>query len=152
MLVRSLVISHCFVKKFKGRTVKVLIFCYCRYHVEIFQRQNGNKNLTSHFQDAAVKQIDVPSFSGSFGILPNHVPSLAVLRPGVVTVFEAEGNVKKVIFRIHCFKSRFIFVNLKSANKQKADISWYFRIFNQVEQSNYLDSNQVDFLIEVKIN
>ena len=48
------------------------------------------------FQDAAVKQIDVPSFSGSFGILPNHVPSLAVLRPGVVTVFEAEGAVKKV--------------------------------------------------------
>jgi F-type H+-transporting ATPase subunit delta len=37
----------------------------------------------------------VPSFSGSFGILPNHVPSLAVLRPGVVTVFENEGAVKK---------------------------------------------------------
>ena len=37
----------------------------------------------------------MPSFSGSFGILPNHVPSLAVLRPGVVTVFENEGNVKK---------------------------------------------------------
>jgi F-type H+-transporting ATPase subunit delta len=37
----------------------------------------------------------VPSFSGSFGILPNHVPSLAVLKPGVVTVFENEGNVKK---------------------------------------------------------
>ena len=30
----------------------------------------------------AVKQVDVPSFSGSFGILPSHVPSLAVLKPG----------------------------------------------------------------------
>nr|AOR07082.1 mitochondrial ATP synthase subunit delta precursor [Mesenchytraeus antaeus] len=44
---------------------------------------------------ANVKQVDVPSFSGSFGILPNHVPILAVLRPGVITVHEADGNNKK---------------------------------------------------------
>nr|AOR07081.1 mitochondrial ATP synthase subunit delta precursor [Mesenchytraeus solifugus] len=42
-----------------------------------------------------VKQVDVPSFSGSFGILPNHVPLLAVLRPGVITVHEADGQNKK---------------------------------------------------------
>jgi F-type H+-transporting ATPase subunit delta len=46
------------------------------------------------YKAANVKQVDVPSFSGSFGILPNHVPLLAVLRPGVVTVHEGEG-VKK---------------------------------------------------------
>ena len=34
------------------------------------------------YNAAAVKQVDVPSFSGSFGILPSHVPSLAVLKPG----------------------------------------------------------------------
>merc|ERR1712142_404949 len=39
--------------------------------------------------------VDVPSFSGSFGILPNHVPALAVLKPGVVTVYEEDGNTKK---------------------------------------------------------
>lgn len=43
-----------------------------------------------------VKQVDVPSFSGSFGILPKHVPTLAVLKPGVVSVFENEGAVKKI--------------------------------------------------------
>jgi F-type H+-transporting ATPase subunit delta len=43
-----------------------------------------------------VKQVDVPSFSGSFGILPKHVPTLAVLKPGVVTVFEESGDVKKI--------------------------------------------------------
>ncbi|XP_017785413.1 PREDICTED: ATP synthase subunit delta, mitochondrial [Nicrophorus vespilloides] len=49
------------------------------------------------FYDAkSVKQVDVPSFSGSFGILPKHVPTLAVLKPGVVTVFENEGNIKKI--------------------------------------------------------
>lgn len=42
-----------------------------------------------------MKQVDVPSFSGSFGILPNHVPSLAVLKPGVVTVYENDGTSKK---------------------------------------------------------
>merc|ERR1740128_1170710 len=44
---------------------------------------------------ASVKQVDVPSFSGSFGILPAHVASLAVLKPGVVTVYEEEGATKK---------------------------------------------------------
>jgi len=48
-----------------------------------------------HYTAASVKQIDVPSFSGSFGILPNHVPALAVLKPGVVTVYEDDGATKK---------------------------------------------------------
>ncbi|XP_023326417.1 ATP synthase subunit delta, mitochondrial [Eurytemora carolleeae] len=48
-----------------------------------------------HYNAAAVKQIDVPSFSGSFGILPAHVPTLAVLKPGVVTVYEEDGTSKK---------------------------------------------------------
>lgn len=40
-----------------------------------------------------VKQVDVPSLSGSFGILAQHVPTLAVLKPGVVTVTEQDGKV-----------------------------------------------------------
>merc|ERR1711955_4524 len=46
-------------------------------------------------QPASVKQVDVPSFSGSFGILPTDVASLAVLKPGVVTVYEDDGATKK---------------------------------------------------------
>merc|ERR1712223_1635112 len=48
-----------------------------------------------HYKEAAVKQIDVPSFSGSFGILPNHVPALAVLAPGTITVYEESGDSNK---------------------------------------------------------
>ncbi|XP_029045687.1 ATP synthase subunit delta, mitochondrial [Osmia bicornis bicornis] len=48
------------------------------------------------YDQAVVKQVDVPSFSGSFGILPKHVPTLAVLKPGVVTVYEEGGSVKKI--------------------------------------------------------
>merc|ERR1712063_28415 len=47
------------------------------------------------YNAVGVKQVDVPSFSGSFGILPAHVPSLAVLKPGVVTVYEDDGSNKK---------------------------------------------------------
>ncbi|KAH7970317.1 hypothetical protein HPB49_003015 [Dermacentor silvarum] len=54
------------------------------------------KILQKTFYDKVdVKQVDVPSYSGSFGILPNHVPALAVIKPGVVTVFEKEGEAKK---------------------------------------------------------
>lgn len=48
-----------------------------------------------YYNKSNVKQVDVPSYSGSFGILPNHVPTLAVLKPGVVTVFEEDGGAKK---------------------------------------------------------
>merc|ERR1711911_109990 len=47
------------------------------------------------YNNISVKQVDVPSFSGAFGILPSHVPSLAVLKPGVVTVYEDDGSAKK---------------------------------------------------------
>lgn len=33
----------------------------------------ANKNF---YADVAIRQIDVPSFSGDFGILANHVPTL----------------------------------------------------------------------------
>ncbi|XP_078524514.1 ATP synthase F(1) complex subunit delta, mitochondrial [Lissotriton helveticus] len=43
------------------------------------------------FNGASVKQVDVPTMTGAFGILPAHVPTLQVLAPGVVTVFSDEG-------------------------------------------------------------
>ncbi|XP_070496829.1 ATP synthase subunit delta, mitochondrial [Chironomus tepperi] len=48
------------------------------------------------YDNVSVRQVDVPSFSGAFGILPKHVPTLAVLKPGVVTVYENDGTQKKV--------------------------------------------------------
>ncbi|KAF3691080.1 ATP synthase subunit delta, mitochondrial [Channa argus] len=44
------------------------------------------------FKEASVKQVDVPTLTGVFGILPAHVPTLQVLRPGVVTVFNDDGS------------------------------------------------------------
>ncbi|XP_037530728.1 ATP synthase subunit delta, mitochondrial [Nematolebias whitei] len=47
------------------------------------------------FSEASVKQVDVPALTGVFGILPAHVPTLQVLRPGVVTVFSEDGTAAK---------------------------------------------------------
>lgn len=47
------------------------------------------------YKDTKVKQVDVPSYSGNLGILADHVPLLAVIKPGVVTVHEEDGNSKK---------------------------------------------------------
>ncbi|XP_048354298.1 ATP synthase subunit delta, mitochondrial [Sphaerodactylus townsendi] len=51
---------------------------------------------TEVFYNAAnVKQVDVPTLSGVFGILASHVPTLQVLKPGIVTVFAEDGSATK---------------------------------------------------------
>ncbi|XP_029286348.1 ATP synthase F(1) complex subunit delta, mitochondrial [Cottoperca gobio] len=47
------------------------------------------------FKDASVKQVDVPTLNGVFGILPAHVPTLQVLKPGVVTIFSDDATPAK---------------------------------------------------------
>lgn len=37
----------------------------------------------------------MPSLSGDFGILAQHVPTLAVLKPGVLTVHEEDATTSK---------------------------------------------------------
>ncbi|KFQ01698.1 hypothetical protein N329_04336, partial [Haliaeetus albicilla] len=43
------------------------------------------------YNGANVKQVDVPTLTGSFGILASHVPTLQVLKPGGVTVYAEDG-------------------------------------------------------------
>jgi len=50
---------------------------------------------SAFYSGEAVKQIDVPSLSGAFGILPNHVPTMAALAPGVVSVTGGDGAITK---------------------------------------------------------
>ncbi|XP_006892247.1 PREDICTED: ATP synthase subunit delta, mitochondrial-like [Elephantulus edwardii] len=47
------------------------------------------------FQDAHVCQKDVPTQTGSFGILTSHVPTLQVLRPGLVVVYAEDDTTTK---------------------------------------------------------
>ena len=45
-----------------------------------------------------VQSVTVPAASGLMGILPNHVPTVAQMRPGVVTIVGAEGEKEERYF------------------------------------------------------
>ncbi|XP_019856073.1 PREDICTED: ATP synthase subunit delta, mitochondrial-like, partial [Amphimedon queenslandica] len=47
------------------------------------------------YHNVNVRQVDVSSTNGSFGILPSHVPAIAVLKPGLVNVYENESTTAK---------------------------------------------------------
>src|ERR1039457_2871998 len=44
-----------------------------------------------------VEQVDVPGAEGDFGVLANHAPFVATLRPGILTVHGAGGEQKIVV-------------------------------------------------------
>lgn len=71
--------------------VNVEVFQDCSYVIE-WVSPFPVSNLQVFFREASVKQVDVPTLTGAFGILPAHVPTLQVLRPGVVTVFNDDGS------------------------------------------------------------
>merc|ERR1712168_848711 len=48
----------------------------------------------SFFTNENVNQVDVPSGSGNFSILPDHVPIIAVMKPGCMTIFK-DGTAEK---------------------------------------------------------
>jgi F-type H+-transporting ATPase subunit epsilon len=43
-----------------------------------------------------VDQVDIPGVEGDFGVLANHAPVVASIRPGVMTVF-AGGKQEKIV-------------------------------------------------------
>lgn len=51
--------------------------------------------LQVFFDGANVRQVDVPTLTGAFGILASHVPTLQVLRPGLVVVHAEDGTTTK---------------------------------------------------------
>jgi F-type H+-transporting ATPase subunit epsilon len=44
-----------------------------------------------------VHQVDVPGAEGDFGVLAGHAPTVATLRPGIVTVHAAGGQTRIVV-------------------------------------------------------
>lgn len=46
------------------------------------------------YDNKVVRQVDVPTLTGRFGILADHVPTIGCLKPGVISVIEEDGSVK----------------------------------------------------------
>lgn len=40
----------------------------------------------------AVAMVVIPGGDGDFGVLPRHAPLISTIRPGVITVYQGEGN------------------------------------------------------------
>lgn len=62
-----------------------------------------------------VSMVGVPASTGDFGVMPGHIPTVAQLRPGVLTVQREEGQSPEKYF----VSSGFAFVHPDSS----ADIS-----------------------------
>jgi F-type H+-transporting ATPase subunit epsilon len=45
----------------------------------------------------SVDQVDVPGLEGDFGVLEDHAPLVATLRPGILTVHMSDGAQKIVV-------------------------------------------------------
>ncbi|OLY78334.1 ATP synthase subunit delta, mitochondrial [Smittium mucronatum] len=45
-------------------------------------------------KNASVLQVNASAFSGDMGILPDHVPSIEQLKPGIIEIIKAEGSEK----------------------------------------------------------
>jgi F-type H+-transporting ATPase subunit epsilon len=43
-----------------------------------------------------VEQVDVPGTEGDFGVLAHHAPLIAMLRPGILTIFGA-GETQRIV-------------------------------------------------------
>jgi F-type H+-transporting ATPase subunit epsilon len=44
-----------------------------------------------------VEQVDVPGSEGDFGVLAGHAPLVSTLRPGILTMYQAGGNLRVVV-------------------------------------------------------
>ena len=45
-----------------------------------------------------VEQVDVPGSEGEFGVLAQHAPMVATLKPGILTIFEGSERLRVVVF------------------------------------------------------
>ena len=68
--------------------------------------------LKVFYNEVQVNQVDVTSTTGSFGILPGHVPVINVLQPGLVSVYENDKVTK--FFGMSLPGPRNVFFSVKS--------------------------------------
>ena len=44
-----------------------------------------------------VEQVDVPGSEGDFGVLAGHAPLIAMLRPGILTIYTGSETIRSVV-------------------------------------------------------
>ena len=41
-----------------------------------------------------VARVEIPGSEGDFGVLPDHAPLLSLLRPGIITAHQKDGDAR----------------------------------------------------------
>ncbi|KAG2463585.1 ATP synthase subunit delta, mitochondrial [Polypterus senegalus] len=122
-----------------------VLFRQCRSYAEASPASAQQMSFTFasptqvFYQNANVKQIDVPTLTGMFGILPAHVPTLQVLRPGVVTVFSEDGAADK-----YFVSSGSVTVNADSSVQLLAEEAFLLENFDLAAARANLEKAQSD--------
>ena len=74
----------------------------------------------SYFRDQVVESVLVPGLSGDFCILVGHVPTIAQLRPGLVTVTTKVPSLRREIFTLKPFFSSIVSPSSFTINRKEA--------------------------------
>ncbi|CAJ0606088.1 unnamed protein product [Cylicocyclus nassatus] len=91
------------------------------------------------YNNAVVKQVDVPTLAGMVGVLANHVPTIGVLKPGVVTVTDMQGQQTKMFV-----SSGTLSVNIDGSCQVLAEEVVKIEDIDQNEARTILESAQRD--------
>ncbi|KAF1743026.1 hypothetical protein MXB_4083 [Myxobolus squamalis] len=87
--------------------------------------------------DSYASQIDVNTSSGSFGVLPSHVPVIFPLSPGLLTIMSPE-KVVEIVVASGYFSSNFLDNKIKVHEDSKVDIF--------VSEAAYRDEIKLDLV------
>lgn len=49
-------------------------------------------------ESSEAAMVVVPGVEGDFGVLPGHAPVIAMIRPGTVSVYDRESDVRQTVF------------------------------------------------------
>ncbi len=49
------------------------------------------------FYEGKVQILELNTIEGEIGILPGHIPMTVIIKPGIMTIYEANGEQKKAV-------------------------------------------------------
>ena len=117
------------------------------------------------FSDESVQEVVLPSYEGEMGILKDHIPIIAFLRPGIVKILKLSENVNSFFVQdgiIEFYNNNLTIlsskiINIKNLNKEKIDllITETEKILNDEklnDDNKYLANHKIDALRSLNLN
>ena len=117
------------------------------------------------FADENVLEVVLPSYEGEMGILKDHIPIIAFLRPGIVKILKSSENVNSFFVQdgiIEFYNNNLTIlsnkiINIKNLNKEKIDqlITETEKFLNDEklnDDNRYLANHKIDALRSLNLN